>query len=382
MTKSIAIGLLTLAVTTSLTLAQDKPAAGGWTAKPGSGLKYDGGDDFSFRLVNQLQIHFVSENNENTPDENNFRVRRARTTLSGHAFDKNILYYLMFDAVDSGSSGDGNIKQGHVTWNFMNSDSGTIGLRVGQAKVLFGLEGTGSSTGLTFAERSSAARTFSDDYSRGAWLLGRYAESKLRWTLGAVNSTTLGEEASNDGDKLAYVASVNFDPLGDFFDGKQTTESFRQGDFREGERELRGTVGLGYAMDNTVGAGSAEDVETTTLNFNTAWSVQGFQVIGEWFDNSVEQTGAADQDSDGIAVAANYVLDKNADSSIQWGFGLRYSVVDASDAGGDEVTDISAVVNAFYHGHACKTQFELTQRDFDQADNQDLIFTVAFQLLF
>jgi hypothetical protein len=298
-------------------------------------------------------------------------------------FNKNIHYKLMIDAEDAGTNS--NVKQAWVQWNFMNSEAGTIGLRVGQAKQGLGLESTATSAGLFFAERSSATGDFVEQYSRGAWLNGKYADSKLRWSLGAMNSTTLGEEAANDDNELGYVAAVNFDPLGDFFGGAQTVEGWKQGDMRDGDRKLAGTIGLGYGMDNTTNG--VVDVETEVLNFNTAWSVQGFQVMGEYFDATESTTGAGDADADGYAVSATYALPKNGDSAIQWGFGLRYSVTDFTDGAPataltDETTDISLVANAFYHGHACKTQFEVTQREYDSNDDTDYIISVAFQLLF
>ena len=62
MSKSIR-GLLALAVSTSLVLAQgDKPAAtatgAGWSAQPGKGLKYDGGDTFGLELKNRLMKRY------------------------------------------------------------------------------------------------------------------------------------------------------------------------------------------------------------------------------------------------------------------------------------------------------------------------------------
>lgn len=374
MTKSNVLGLLALAATTSLALAQD----GGWSAKPGSGLKYDGGEAFGLSLVNRLQVHYTYSSFESAPNTSNFRVRRARTALTGHVFKKNIQYHLQFDATDSGNNS--NLKQGYVNWDFMSSDSGTIGLRFGQAKTMLGLEWIATSGGSTFVERSTATTAFSGLYSRGAWLNGKHADSKLRWTLGAMNGPTLGEETNNDDSELGYVGSVSFDPLGDFFGGRQTAESWRQVDLREGDRPLVGTIGLGMGIDNTRAGGV--DVETETLNFNTAWSVQGFQVHGEFYDRSVSPTGGADQDSDGFFLSASYALPKSANSSIQWAFGLRYSVVDMTDAGGDEMNDITLVANAFYHGHACKTQFEITRREYDLSDDTDYILALGFQLIF
>ncbi|MCA8963391.1 MAG: hypothetical protein H6838_03850 [Planctomycetes bacterium] len=404
MTKSIALGLLTLAVSTSLTLAQDKPM-GGWSAKPGSGLKYDGGDAFGLSFSNQLQIHWTyAALDAGVEDVNNFTIRRARTTLSGHVFNKNIEYKLQVDANDTGAG----IKEGHVQWNFMNSDSGTIGLRFGQGKTLFGLEGTGTSKGLFFVERSSAARGFSDAYSRGVWLNGRYAESKLRWVLGAMNGNAgsasnaaaagRGEEVNNDDNELSYVATVNFDPMGDYFGGKQTTESKSQGDFRTDDKKLVGTIGAGIAMGNGKGtATGGADLESTTYTLNTAWSVNNLQFLGEYFMRSDEVTGAPKEEPTGYAVSAMYVMPKSGDSDMQWGFGLRYNGVATDDtvtyftglqgigAAPGDASEITAVVNAFYHGHACKTQLEYTWQDVQPdagGDTTNHIFRVAFQLLF
>jgi len=54
-----------------------------------------------------------------------------------------------------------------------------------------------------------------------------------------------------------------------------------------------------------------------------------------------------------------------------------------ADAG--DVTEISLVANAFYHGHAAKTQIELTQQDANPdagTDSTNYIVRVQFQILF
>ena len=411
MTKSIVTGLLAFAVSSSLVLAQEPAAAGGWSAKPGSGLKYDGGDAFSFNLANQLhsQWSYMSLDN-GVPDINSFAVNRARTTLSGNVFNKNINYVLKLDAVDSGPAGDGNLKDGHVTWNFVTGDN-TIGLRFGQGKVLYGLEGTGSSTGLFFVNRSSAAQDFSNNRSRGAWLVGSGAENKLRWSAGAMNGDVagaasgiadVGEESANTDNELSYTAMVNFDPLGDFANGKGT-ESLRQGDFRTDDKSLKGTIGAGVALGNATSFVTGTDVESTSINLNTAWSVEGFQVMGEYFMRTDDQQGAVvdEEEPTGWAVSGTYVMPKSGDSGIQWGFGARLNMVE-SDLGNNgtvsymtgltgigaangDATEISVVANAFYHGHAAKTQIEYTFQDVDMGaagDATNHILTIAFQLLF
>lgn len=422
MSKSIR-GLLAFAASSSLVLAQGETkapngqaAGGGWSAKPGAGLKFDGGDAFSLELKNRLQVHWTYANNEDDFDSNNFDIRRARTSLGGHVFEKTILYYLQLDHADAGAS----LKQGWSQWNFSSSESGTVGLRAGQAKTMFGLEATTSSAGLWFVERSSASRAFADSYSRGAWVNGVMAENRFRWTAGAMNGdvaaavvpTNLdaGEEADNSDNELSYVFAANFDPMGDFFGGKQTTESFRQGDWRTDDKSLKGTIGAGIALGNgkTLAGNAGPDIESTSINLNTAWTVERFNLLGEFFMRTDDVQGAADEEEPtGFAVSGGYLLEKSGDSAIQWGLGLRVNMISldegaagsgisnfvavqgitAADLAGDcDVTEVSVVANAFYHGHPCKTQFEWTFQDVDPSgaasSRTNHIFRVAFQIEF
>ena len=391
MTNSIPC-LLAVAVTSSLVLAQ-APATGGWSMKPGSGLQYDGGDAFGLKWTNRLQVHWTYANNEDAADSNSFNIRRLRSKLAGHIFHKNLLYTIELDGTDSGASGDGAIKEGWAQWNFCNCDDGAIGLRVGQAKTMYGLEATGSSGGLWFVERSSASRAFSDGYSRGAWLNGVLVDHKLRWVAGAMNTDTAsglgagytdrGEETANSDNELSYVFTLNFDPLGDFFGGKQTMEGFRQGDWRTDDTSLKGTVGVGLGIGNgrTGPAATDSDIDTTAINLNSAWTVNRINILGEWFMRTDDPDGGADKEEPtGWGVSLGYLLPKNGDSAIQWGFGVRVNEVDTDNGGNGtvnfltgaqgglgaaegKVREISLVANAFYHGHNCKTQIEYTLQD-------------------
>ncbi|MBM3961627.1 MAG: hypothetical protein FJ306_06980, partial [Planctomycetes bacterium] len=371
-------------VSSSLLVAQGEKPAGGWSAKAGSGITYDGGDQFGINMLNFVQARWAFGNNENAADTNSFDVPRARTLLRGHAFNKNINYVLQIDYMDDQT--DSIVRDAYVHWNFADG----IGLRLGQGKTQWGLENTGTIRGTMFTERSSASDAFNVDRTRGAWLMGTNMENKLRWSIGLING--LGtEEAANDDNELGLVASANYDLLGDYFGGQR--EWWSQGDLREGDRNLKGTVGAGYGMDNnnvlaTAPSTGTIDVETTAINVNTAWSVQGFQVIGEYYTSSAEANvaGSSDITVDGYYVQGTYALNKSGDSALRYALGLRYSFVDSTELGaalgGDEVTDISVVLDALYHGHSCKTQIEVTKRDSDNADTTDYILGVAFQLVF
>lgn len=422
MSKSIATGLLAFAVSSSLLVAQGDKPAGGWSAKPGSGLSYDGGDAFGLKWSNRLQVHWTFTNNDNAPanasaaDTNNFTIRRARTNLTGHVFNRNIHYALILDGVDAGANGT--IKQAWAQWNFSKNEDGEIGLRAGQAKTMFGYEATGTSAGLWFVERSIASRTFADSFSRGAWINGRFngKEMPVRFAIGAMNTDSArnagisdtGEEGANTDNELSYVLAANIDPMGDFHDGKQTVEGRRQGDWRKDDTSLKGTIGAAIALGNGVDIAqtpAGADVESTSINVNTAWTVNKASIQGEYFTRTdeVQATGGDEEEPKGFALSLGYLLDKSGDSSIQWGLGLRYSMVenDAGNGGGvqyigaagsgggaaadGDVSEISVVINAFYHGHACKSQIEYTLQDVEPTGGGDAtnhILRVGFQLEF
>jgi hypothetical protein len=398
MRKSIPSVLLAFAVSTSLLVAQE-----GWSAKPGSGLTYNGGDGFGVNWLNFVQVGWSFANNEDAADVNSFDVGTARTQLRGHAFNKNITYRLQLDMAEGDSAGVGEsiLKDAYAQYNFSTSDDGRVGVRLGQGKTMFGLESTGWIHGLWFTDRSVASRAFSDARSRGAWLVGSVMEKDkpIRFAIGAMNNDVSqvasaaagGEEASNPDNELSYVAAANWDIMGDFFGGEQTAEYWRQGDFRSGDTGLKGTIGAGVALGNSQDpVGGTADLESTTFNVNTAWTVNNVNLLGEFYTRSDEVDGGAETEPMGWAVSGGYLLPKSGDSSIQWGLGARVSMAESDSSpfvGGidADVTEISGVLNAFYHGHACKTQLQYTWQDIDPAagsSTNNHILSLLFQLTF
>ena len=413
MTKSIA-SLLALAVTTSIALANGgegekekkgtNPYQSGQVAwKPGAGITLADSEDFGLKMTNQLQVQWTFQANDGSPDVNNFTVRRARTGFSGHVFNKDIQFKLMVDAVDVGAS----IKDGWVQWNFMKGDSGTIGLRTGQSKTYHGLESTGSSSGLFFVERSTATRVFSDSRSRGAWVHGAHSENKIRWNAGFQNGDVAagaagslaeaGEEANNSASdsELNFIANVSFDPMGDMMSGK-SNESYKQGDLDRDSAETRGTIGAGLQVGNNRDTGGTTDVESTSININTGWAFgDGLTAQGEIFLRTDDATGGGEEDTTGWYLQGMYALERSPDAAIQWGVGVRLNMIDTDTtssiltipglAAPGDVTELSLVADAFYHGHAAKTQFEYTWQDANPdggTSSTNHILRVQFQLLF
>lgn len=427
MTKSIATGLLTFAALASIAQAQDEVKT---SYEGGKGFSIKAGDKFGVNISGFLQANFSTTQNDDDSGATNtstFNVPRSRLTLKGNAFSKDLLFTLQLDGSDAGSAGDGAIKEGHATWNFVAHDDYTVGLRLGQGKTNYGFEGTGSSSGTFFSDTSMVTKAFANGYSRGAWLIGNGMQNRLRWTAGAMNSDTAagisssfldrGEESANSNDALSYTGTVNFDPVGKIVDGNN--ESFRQGawepsktkaDGKEVPHDVSGTVGLGIARGDyaaNTGTSSAPvhgpDVESTSININTVWNINSLQILGEYYmrTDDRQDVTAGKEESSGFHVMGTYLFPKSGDSAMRWGVGLRYAagMTDDGDDGtvnyltgmrgiGSAVgdcTEITAAVGAFYNKHGAKTVLEITKQDVEPdagGDTTNYIATVAFQVMF
>lgn len=348
-------------------------------------------------------------------DTNDFSLTRARSALRGHVFRKNIQYFLQLDYLDRGVNifdqdenliavqTNGPVLDAWAQWNFLESGNDSIGLRVGLAKSYIGLEATGFATGLFFTDRSAVSQAFSSQRNQGAWLHGRNLDGRLHWTAGAQNGDVSplrniqAPQAPNDDNELTFVGSVAFDVFGNMFGG-DLREFWQQGNVNC-DGKTRGTVGAGGVYSNNKpGADPAEsDVRATQLNLNTAWDFGcGFGLMAECFFRNDDPKDAVGQQSSGFYGQGMYVLPKMGNSDLRWGIGVRYSDMRA-DALIPEVVDgvpppslnarfrqITAVVDAFYHGHNCKTQFEVSRQQVKIADASDWnnVFGVFFQVVF
>jgi phosphate-selective porin len=419
MTNSIG-SLLALAVTTSVALAnggggdddkknpyQDKK----W--QPGTGITLSDTDEFRLNILNYMQFQWVYTDNDNAPDTNTFLVRRARTNLTGHIFDKNLTYKLGLEWTDN-TAGNGAIKDAWANYNFVHETDTRVGVRVGQSKTGFGLESTGNDVYVYFVERSAATRTFSENRSRGAWAYGSHNENKLRWNAGLQNGDQAagaggvfenGEEKNNPDNALNFMGNVSFDPMGDVMGGG-TNESFKQGDVDGKYKDLMGTIGGGVEIGNNRNVGNTSDVQSTAININTAWYFgevgTGYLTAqGEVFLRTDNPSAPGpSEDSTGWYAQGTYTLPKSGESTMQWGFGFRINMIDTDDTNAflntipglaiaqpGKVTEVSAVACAFYHGHNCKTQIEYTWQDVNPdaggvSNSTNHIFRVQFQIVF
>ncbi|MBL8724973.1 MAG: hypothetical protein JNK49_13065 [Planctomycetes bacterium] len=415
MTNHLGSRILAVAVLASLAVAQDGAPSGvklDTSYTPGRGLTFDAGEAFSLTLLNYAQAGWQYGRMGDGEDTNDFDLTRARSALRGHVFRRSIQYFLQLEYTDRGTvlfdeadevdgvADTGPVLDAWAQWNFLENGNDSIGLRVGLAKSYLGLEATGFATGFFFANRSTTSQAFSSQRNQGAWLHGRNLDGRLHWTAGAQNGDVSPlrqarpAQSANDDNELTFVGSVAYDVFGNLFGG-DLREFWQQGNVNN-DGKTRGTVGAGGMFGNNKPVEDEADVEATQLNLNTAWDFGcGFGVQAECFFRRDEPQGDTGLSSSGFYGQGMYVLPKLGSSDLRWGVGLRYS-----DLRGDEIDpttldggtplqnarirEVSAVVNAFYHGHSCKTQFEMTRQQLRIGGDSDWnnLFGVFFQVVF
>lgn len=372
------------------------------TYTPGKGITFDGGDEYAINLGGRIQAgwYYLALDGA-AEDTQSFQVRRARTKISGHLWNKDTTFYLQND-----HTGGTSILDAWANWAFYKGEEAELGLRVGLGKFHSSRQFDGSSGKLEFIDRAVATRMFSGTRATGAVVegsaLGGDDGNMLHFYFGATNNDqaagalTSGAETNNVGDnELDWIFGARIDPQGDMGDLE-----WSEGDL-DHSGKLQSSLGVNVTIGNdNVGAAS---IENTTINVNAAVKTgSGIAAQGEVFLRSDDAAGAAaEADSNGWYVQGSYTTPQQ---STQWGFAGRFGMVSIDDAnallavpgmnagqanvlGGatGDVLEIQGVVSAYYHKHALKTQFGYTFQDVDpdtgtSSENHslDVQFTVSF----
>lgn len=362
------------------------------TAAAGEGITISAGDDFSLNFSNGIQFNWMySKFDGGVRDTNSFAVKRARSMFSGNVWNKDITYYLELRWETAPS-----LLEGWANWDFWHGDNeDTIGLRAGISNFMHGREFQTRWYNLEHTNRSLASSTFSGNRVAGAMVHGQHLEGgKLHWGAGIGNNdvalASAATEATGGGanpdNELSFYFNAAFDPWGNIDDYQADLD----GD------ELRGSVGASLMIGNNRVAATAPDIESTDINIYVTGKGNGFHGLGEIFIRSDDVDSGASADSTGWAIGGSYTLPPAESGGSQWGFAVRYSMIDLDDApvlmtgtllGGaaGEISEIEGTISNYYHRHKMKTQVNYKHQTVDPTGGSDFdndYIEVQFQWIF
>jgi Phosphate-selective porin O and P len=176
------------------------------------------GDGFAMRspngrflLIPHLRLQTVYEGvlaskgtlNTAPPDQSGFTVTHAEVILEGHVGSRLFAYRLQLDAAESPTINDAYVQ---IT------PARSLGLRIGQFKVPYGLQRWTYSGDLEFVTISAPMAAFSLERDVGFEFVGRPLAGKLEYEFAIMNGSGAGQP--NDNIDLAYAARIVAAPFG------------------------------------------------------------------------------------------------------------------------------------------------------------------------
>lgn len=370
------------------TAGEDSPAHVSW--KDGH-LTFES-DHGSLTLSNRLQLRFTFEDPDDATtlsgttgpgkSRSGFRVRRAKTELSGWAWRRNLTYELQLGwaAADSGPTVGtfSGLEDAAINWD-VNSNR-TLNVRVGQFKVPFGRQEMTSSEKLQFADRDLLSFEYTRGRDVGVMVWGQTSGAHWQYWAGAFNGGGRNR-ATNENAKYQLDARLTYQPWGDV--------GYSEGDFESDDHALL-ALSAQAEVNDAAGATNAVDFKTTTLGGDAVFKYRGASVFAEYFarDRDPEEitnpsafepsTSGPSYGSNGWHLQAGYFLRRNVVE-----VAVRYATWDPTDlVGGDDRTETGAALNWYLNRHRVKLQADLRQLEDDARDTTDMEFRTQFQIVF
>jgi hypothetical protein len=335
----------------------------------------------SLTIVNRAQFRFTHEipddevqlTGTDSPGEGKgaFRIRRAKTELTGWVWRKNLTYELQLSwaGPEPGASTQTPLEDLLLTWDFRGD--GRFRLTGGQFKVPLGRQEMTSSTYLQFVDRDILSGEFTRGRDVGIMLDGLLAGGKVEYAAGMFNGNP-ASRLGNDNQAYQYNARVVFQPLGPV--------RYSESDFESRLAPRRPLVAFGLQVEHNDlhGAGSrVNDYSTTIVGGDVVFKLRGLSAFGEYFGrNRDPETGPSFRSDGWHAQAGYFILRDRLEAAV------RYARFDASAGPDDDVKETGGVVSYFIRKHALKFQGDVRRLENENRGTTDHEIRLQTQVIF
>ncbi|MBI5419944.1 MAG: porin [Deltaproteobacteria bacterium] len=339
--------------------------------KLGKGFTFNSSDGkFQLSLGGRLQARytFVDKDDANGPaqDVGEWRIRRMKLYLSGHAYNKDLTYRVQA-ALENG----GNAKlldDAYFSYRFVDEAQ----LQAGQFKTPFAREELTSAGALEFVDRANAVDAFKPTRDIGAMLHGRVAQGRLTYNAGIFGGT--GQSNPRTTNNAMFVARITANPLGEVKYGEGDPERskkplvsiganyFANTLKRSATGVFESTVPNYVSSTGWLGKGAAafdntEKVDIDSFGVDAAFKWMGLFLQGEYLGGEAEgkKTGKTLKARGFYAQAGYFVLPRRVEVA------ARYSYVDPNrDRTQDLQAETQGAVSCYFHGHRLTVQGDYT----------------------
>jgi len=288
-------------------------------------------DNAEITLSNRLQFRFIDEMPASTvrlpgttkdgQSKPSFRIRRAKTSLEGWFWKKELTYELQLSwaGPEAGASTQTPLEDATLTWDA--SKTGAFKITFGQLKVPFGRQEMTSSGRLQFADRSLLNGEFTRGRDIGFQFEGRVANKKLQYYAGVFNGNA-ASRSSNDNTKLQYNARVSLEPFGEV--------GYSEGAFEAWDKPLL-ALGGQFESNDLSGATNLTDLNTTIFGADLLYKYKGFSIFAEYYHRTrkPEAVSGTSSNTSGTATQSSGSFQSNG-YNIQGGYFLKRDKVEVA----------------------------------------------------
>ena len=335
----------------------------------------------SLTIVNRAQFRFTHERPDDDvqlvgtsrPGEGKgaFRIRRAKTELTGWVWRRNLTYELQLSwaGPEPGASTQTPLEDLLLTWDVRSN--GRLRLTGGQFKVPLGRQEMTSSAYLQFVDRDILSGEFTRGRDVGLMLDGLLAGGKIEYAAGMFNGNP-ASRLGNDNEAYQYNARIAFQPFG--------SVRYSESDFESRLAPRRPLVAFGLQLERNDqhGAGArVNDYATTIVGGDVVFKLRGLSAFAEYFGRNRDLETGPSFRSDGWHAQAGYFLLRDRLEAA-----VRYARFDASDAPDDDVKEMGGAINYFIRKHALKVQGDLRRLENENRGTTDHELRLQTQVIF
>jgi hypothetical protein len=378
---------------------------------PGKGFTFTSEDGrFSLTLGGYIQprYSFAQKDDEHVAsaqrtDVSEFRVRRAKLVLGGHAFTKDLTYKLQTEFTNSGNARM--LDDAYVNYRLRDE----IQVRAGQDKVPFSRQWLNAGWALSFIERSIASDAFYAGRDIGLMVNGKLLGGTITYVTGGYGGS--GQSTLSTSTDNAAALRLVLNPFGEVpyveadIDMSQSALLSVGGNYYHMAFRRSTTAGAntnGFATNNVqfvannlaftspsipngwLGSGAnqfddAEKVDVDTFGVDAVFKWMGLAVQGEFYYGRAEG-----QSSNEILHERRLRTGRLHGPPRHLEAAVRYSLVDPdTDQDDDSRTEYQGAVSYYFSGHPLKLQAEFThRRDDARGGTDDRIYRIQAQVMF
>jgi phosphate-selective porin OprO/OprP len=293
----------------------------------GKGFTFTSDDErFQLSIGGRIQVRYTFTEKEDGADNvSEWRVRRMKFWMGGHAYTPRLTYYLQVELAAPTSAKL--IDHAYLNYELLDE----LQVLVGQTKVPFGRQWLTSAGSLEFPDRILVSDFFRPDYDIGIKVHGKVLKGILNYDVGGYGGRGKGILSTAHRNSVAARASV--DPLGylgygeadlrsdtakpllsigaDYFFDRLETSAGPNGSIvlETNNLGLSSTGGFLSSVTLTNGFRPGERIEINLAGIDAAVKWMGFYGTGEFFFGKMSGNGSnAEVHARGFYVQGGYCI--------------------------------------------------------------------------